>query len=302
MAHAATGYAHFMTGEWREALAAFAISEELFRDRCVGVAFMLGSVRTMLYRTLTYVGDLRVLASRVPPVLRDVERQSDDYSFVNLQTGPMAYLTLAEDEPERVREVLASASQRLPTGAFLIQHYFALQADCQVDLYVGDGAAALGRLHAAWPALRRSLLLRVQAVRIMAYEQRSRCAIAAAAGRTAARSELLTAAEADANHLGREGTPWADASSAMLHGSIAAARGNAEDARMKLEDAAHRFTSIEMELYAHSIRRRLGELVRGSQGTALASDAEAWFASSGVRNPTRMSATVLPPLPPPLRA
>ena len=296
MAHAAAGYAHYMVGEWGEARAAFIASEELFRDRCVGVAFMLGSVRIMLYRVLGFMGDLRELTARVPPVVREAERQSDNYTFVTLQTGPMCLLGLAEDQPMRIRDVLASVGDRLASGAFLIQHYFALQAECQVDLYMGDAAAALGRLHVAWPALRRSLLLRVQAVRVMAWEQRCRCAIASASGRTAARSELLAAAEGDANRLAREGTPWAEASSTMLRGSIDAARGKREDARKKFQEAAARFATIDMPLHAAASRRRLGELIGDAEGEALVRDADAWFTERGVRNPARMAAIVVPPL------
>jgi tetratricopeptide (TPR) repeat protein len=297
MAYAATGYAHYMTGEWREALAAFVSSEEFFRDRCVGVAFMLGSVRIMLYRTLQYTGDIPEIAARVPPVLRDADRQSDDYLYVNLQAGPMALLALADDRPDRIREALPSVGRKLARRAFLIQHYFALQAECLVDLYTGDATAALGRLHASWPALRRSLLLRVQAVRVMAYEQRCRCAIAAASSRMASGGELLAAATADAQRIAHEKTPWTDASSAMLLGSIAAARGDTQSARKLLDEAASRFTALDMALSAASTRRRLGELLGGDQGAAMVSDADAWFADHGVKNPARMSAILLPPLP-----
>jgi tetratricopeptide (TPR) repeat protein len=294
MAHAASGYSHYMVGEWREAKTALASAEELFRDRCLGMAFMLGSARTMLYRVLGNTGELRELAARVPSVLRDAERQSDDYSFVNLQAGPMALLGLAEDQPQRVRDALASVGERLPSGAFLIQHYFVLVAQCQLDLYVGDGAAALGRLHAAWPALRSSLLLRVQAVRVMAYEQRCRCSLSAATARTASRIDLLRSAEADANALAHEGLAWPEASAAMLQGAIFAARGQAEEAKTRLEDAVARFTALGMDLHAAATRRRLGELVGGDEGAAHIGEADAWLATEGVRNPARIAAALVP--------
>jgi hypothetical protein len=88
----------------------------------------------------------------------------------------------------------------------------------------------------------------------------------------------------------------------MLLGAIAAARGNPADACKKLEDAALRFTAIDMALYASATRRRLGELVGGTDGDALVRDADVWFASNGVRNPEQMTATVLPPLRASLRA
>ena len=294
MANAATGYAHYMVAEWEAAKGALIAAEELFRDRCVGVTFLLNSTRIMLYRVLGYLGDLRGLAAHVPPVLRDAERQSDHYSFINLQTGPMALLGLVEDEPQRVRDALAFVAMRLPSGAFLIQHYFALQAQCQLDLHYGDGAAALGRLHAAWPALRRSLLLRIQAIRIMAFEQRGRCAAFAATGRTAARAELLALAKQDADRLCREGVPWGLASGAMVHGSIAMVRGDLTAARARYEEALQRYTALGMRLHAAATRRRLGELVGGDEGAAHVAVADTWFTGEGVKNPGRLTAVFLP--------
>src|SRR5262249_9437936 len=151
------------------------------------------------------------------------------YSLVNIETGPMALLYLAADDPQRLQQANEDAAQRLARGTFLIQHYFALMGQCMLDLYRGDGAAAHGRIVAAWPALRRSLLMRVQAVRVAAVEQRCRCAIAAASSRTTSSEDLLTAAERDARALSHENLPWPKASAAMLRGSLAAARGRREE-------------------------------------------------------------------------
>ncbi|HEY2518083.1 MAG TPA: AAA family ATPase, partial [Polyangiaceae bacterium] len=294
MANAATGYAHYMVAEWEAARGALVAAEDLFRDRCVGVTFLLNSTRIMLYRVLGYLGDLRGLAARVPPVLRDAERQSDHYSFINLQTGPVALLSLVEDEPQKLRDALAFVTMRLPSGAFLVQHYFALQAQCQLDLHSGDGAAALGRLHAAWPALRRSLLLRIQAIRIMAFEQRGRCAAFAATGRTAARAELLALAGQDADRLCKEGIPWGQASGAMVHGAIALVRGDLATARVRYEEALQRYTALGMRVHAAATRRRLGELVGGDEGAAHIAVADTWFTGEGVKNPRKLTAVFLP--------
>src|SRR5262249_47920716 len=155
------------------------------------VTFQLNSVRAMLYRTLVWLGRFRELEARVPPVLRDVEKQADQYAIANVRSGPMVLLGLRDDEPHRVRDELEAANERLPRGAFLIQHYYALNSECLVDLYSGDGVAALGRIQAAWPALRRSLLLRVQTVRVIILEQKARAALTAATSRVSAKDELL---------------------------------------------------------------------------------------------------------------
>jgi hypothetical protein len=295
MAHAANGYFAYMLGHWTEARPHLQAAEEAFRDRVIGAAFQLNSCRMMLYRVLAYQGDLPELALRVPPVLREVERQSDNYSIVNLLAGPMTFLALADDAPDRVRDTLGTIGDKLPRGAFLVQHYFAVMGQCQVDLYCEDGVAALARVQDTWPALRRSLLLRVQAIRIMAYEQRARCAIAASVAR-ASSGDHLAIAERDATELAREGLEWGKASATMIRAAIAAARGRKAEAIAQFEDASRQFDAIGMALYAGACERRAGELRGGEAGEAEVRAADDHMSSRGVKRPDRMTSIFAPPL------
>ncbi|HEY2509447.1 MAG TPA: hypothetical protein VGI39_01200, partial [Polyangiaceae bacterium] len=289
MAHAATGYHHFMVGRWREAARALAEAEIFFRDRCVGYTFHLNSARTMLYRSYSFLGELRELAVRVPLVLHQARQQSDDYALVNLEAGPMIVLGLAEDEAHRTRDDLRRTSQRLPRGAFLVQHYYALCAECQIDLYEGDGAAALGRLDAAWPALRRSLLLRVQSVRVQMLEQRARSALSAALSRTSAQRDLLARAEATTKQIEREGVAWASAMAAALRAGMASAVGDPK-APEAMKAAEALLEGCHMGLHAAACRYRRGALIGGSEGEDRMREAETRFKAEGVRNVAKMAA------------
>jgi hypothetical protein len=295
MAHTATGYVQYFVGEWSGAQRSLATAEELFRDRCVGATFQLNSARIMLYRVLAFRGDLKELAGRVPAALREVEQRSDHYSIVNMEAGPMTLLALADDAPDRVRDALGAVGERLPKGAFLVQHYFAVVAQCQLDLYGGNSAAALERLEATWPALRRSLLLRVQAILIATLEQRARVAITAFVSGASRRPDLLAIAEADARKLGRLKLEWATASSTMLRGAIAAAKGEREPALALLDEAARRFDALGMTFYAAACQRRAGELRGGEAGDAVRS-ADERMSERGVKRPDRMAAIFVPPV------
>ena len=294
MVDAATGYHHFMVARWRLATEALVRSETTFRDSCIGVTFLLNSVRSMLYRALASQGKLVELAARVPTVLRDVEKQADLFAIANMRSGPMVILGLRDDEPARVREELDDANSRLPQDAFLIQHYYALLAECQLDFYASDGAAALGRLQTAWPALRRSLLLRVQTIRVLILEYRARAALTAALSRTSARNELLESVEKGAMQLEHERLPWSRAIATMLRGGLAAALGDESGATKTLEDAEKQLDAIDMRLHAAACRLRRGELVRGATGEALVREASARFTAEGVRKPEKMARLYLP--------
>jgi tetratricopeptide (TPR) repeat protein len=294
MMDAAEGYHHFMLGRWRGAVDALARAESTFRDRCVGVTFQINSVRSMLYRALALVGRLEEIATRVPPVLRDAEKQADLFAIANVRSGPMVLLGLRDDEAARAREQLDEANARLPRDAFLVQHYYALLAECQLDLYGRDGAAALGRLHAAQPALRRSLLLRVQTIRVQILEARARAALAAALSRTSARSELLTSVEKSVVQLEGENVPWAHALATMLHGGLSAARGDVIGASKTLEGAEAQLEAVDMPLHAAACRLRRGELETGDDGERLIREASARLEAEGARKPERMAGLYLP--------
>src|SRR5262249_24969687 len=149
----------------------------------------------------------------------------------------------------------------------LVQHYFCLQAEGQIDLYCGDAPSAHVRLRARWPALQRSMLLRLQVIRIVAVEQRARCAVAAAMAVPASeRGELLALADADIRRLARERVPWSVPLCGLVAACADAVRGTKKDAAQKLSDAVKGFEDAGMLLYAAVARRRLGELMGGSEG------------------------------------
>jgi hypothetical protein len=295
MAATAQGYTHYFVGEWEPAAEQLARAEEHFRDGCVGLTFELNSVRLMLYRALVYRGDLRELAGRVTAVYREADQQGDLYTRINLRAGPLTILGLAGDEPKRVRAELLEANEWLPKTRFLIQHYFSLIARTQVDLYAGEAAAAHQSVESAWPSLARSLLLRVEPIRIAALEQRGRCAVAAAA--LSEGPHPLAIAERTAKELQRHRIAWARGSASLLLGSVEAMRGRADSARAHVEQAARKFDEGQMRLYAAVARRRLGQLRGGDEGRDLVAAAEGWMHGQGVRDAAKLTRVIAPGFP-----
>src|SRR5260370_34547418 len=85
------------------------------------------------------------------------------------------------------------------TTAFHLQHFYSLLAEEQIDLYRDEARAAWERIRAQWPALARSLLLRIQLVRNEALHLRARCALALTAQtRGSERQDFHAMAERDA--------------------------------------------------------------------------------------------------------
>jgi hypothetical protein len=294
----AAGYYHYFLGEWREASQWLERAEMLFRDKCMGVAFELNSVRLMLYRALAYMGEVEELEARVPPVFREVEKQRDLYSSINLRAVPMMLVGLVQGVPERVEREVGEATQWL-ASRFLVQHYFCLVAEAQVDLYRRDGARALARMTAAWPAMKRSLLLRVQSIRIAVTDQRARAAVAAAAATHGQRREpLLARAERDAKGLLAERQGWATAVAEVVRAGIAHLRGDDVRCAQSLKAAIAGFDELHMALHAAAASVRLAALVGDAEKTPLRARAEACFDRRHVRDRSAMVAMLTPGLDP----
>jgi serine/threonine protein kinase len=290
----ASGYSHFFRGEWAAAKEWLARGEVLFRDQCVGYTFELASTRAILYRALSYTGELRELAARAEPVIRDVEARGDRYSSINLRATVRTLLGLAADEPERVAREVDEASAWLAPKRFLIQHFFCFTAQTQLDLYRGEAKSAYERAVRIWPLLRRSLLLRVRSIRISGFGLHARATLAATAAGVAAKERLLAEAERDARAMERTGQTWGVAEATVVRAGIARLRGDAAGAKAAYERAIALYDEAGMALYAAGARRRLGTLVGGADGDRLLRIADARLHAEGVKDPVRFTNVLAP--------
>src|SRR3954466_7085446 len=103
---------------------------------------------------------------------------------------------------------------------FHVQHLSSLRAHVQIDLYLGHGPTAWGRILRHWESYRRSQLQQLQMLRIEMFELRGRSALAAAQA-AANPHRFLRSAERDARRLCREGEPWSAAFAQSLRARIA---------------------------------------------------------------------------------
>ena len=129
--------------------------------------------------------------------------------------------------------------------------------------------------------------------RIVSYDVRTRCALAAAASALDPKP-LIRVAERYAKRLEREGVTWADALAHLIYAGCAAFRGDRRAGTTHLSQAIEGFTIAEMGLHAAASRWRMGELLGGDRGAALIAEARAWMTEQGIHNPTRMTAMRAP--------
>jgi len=293
LAQAAEAFLHYSLGEWAPARERFRRAERIFREQCSGVAWELANVRHFHLGCLAYLGELRRLAERGPALLEEASSRGDLLAQTSIRCGNASILWLAHDDPDGGRRDVADAVAHWSRRGFLLQHFYELSSQTQFDLYSGNPRVAWERLADRWPELERSLLLRMQRVRIEAWSLRARTALAAIPGASDPR-ELTRDAERYAHKIEREECPWGLGFVHAVRGGISSTGGDNAAAVEHLTRSAKAFEASNMRLYAQAARRRLGQLLGGDRGRALIQGADVWMASEEVQDPARLAGTLLP--------
>ncbi len=289
----ARGAATYLEGDWKEAHVHCDRACDIFRERCTGVHWEQNTASAFGLWALSHMGEIAELGRQWPRLLAEARDRGDLYAVMNLSTYLLSIVRLAAGEPDLARDEVGQAMAHWSRGGYHVQHNDQAWGMAQIELYAGRGGAAWDLITWNWPALSRSLLLRVQFIKVAMWQLRARCALAAAEGSIEPEPLLHTAA-ADARRLESEATPWSLASARLVRAALAWNRGDDVAAADLLTDAAGRFDAIPMALCAAAARRRLGVLVGGDRGAALVTAADTWMRGQEVRDPVRMTEVYAP--------
>lgn len=285
-----------MQGRWRETVALADAALAFCRRKCPGAQPETFNALLSAVHALFHLGALRDLAGRLPPLLREADERGDVLLFVLLRTGCCNAAWLAADDPAGARAEVRAAMARWPSREFHFAHYWALVAECQIDLYEGRADEAHQRIADRWAALDESHLLRIPIIRIDMWALRARAALARAATAPDPRRDLR-AAERDAQRIERERAGWSAPVARLLRAGVANLRGDTSAATEYLSAAASGFDGADMGLHAAAARRCLGQLRGGAEGAALVAAADEWMLAQNIRRPDRMAVVLTPGVP-----
>jgi hypothetical protein len=241
---------------------------------------------------MVYLGEIGEVSRRVPTLLSAALEQGNVFAATDLRTR-LNLIWLAADDPDRARAETIEALKAWPHEGFHLQHYSAMLALAQIELYTEDTEVVWKHLQGQWKALEDSLLLRIQVLRIEAMHLQARAALATAEN-SKERTLRLKIAETMAKRIASENAAWATPFASLVRAGIASRYGDKERAAKLLSEAAINFKSQDMELYAAASRRRLGEMVGGDHGYQLMTETTAWMASQRIKNPDAMTRMLAP--------
>jgi len=291
MALWARGLSSYLLGHWKEAAEYCERSTEILRDQCTGVTWEITIANRFMLTALLYLGDVVEVSRRVPQLLSAALEQGNLFAATDLRTRLNA-IWLAADDPDRARDEVIAAMTSWPRKGFHLQHYTSLVALAQIEVYTGDYEVAWKHIEGQLKALEKSMLLRIQGLRIDAMQVRGRLALASAFGEH--RAARLKIAEAVAHRIAHENMIYANPYAALIRAGIAHRRGDVDSAVTLLEKALKEFKTADMTLYAVVTRHRLGEMIGGDRGRELRAEANEWMSGQLIKNPARIMNLMAP--------
>ena len=282
-------------GEWKKATSLSEQALRILREQCVGVTWELNIAQNIVLWSLMYQGELGEVARLVPGLLADARSSGNNYVATELCTRSN-YAWLAVDKPDEGEQETMASIARWSHKGFHRQHYSALLARVQTALYRGDAHGAWRVFRDQEPMLRRSLMTKVQFIRIESLYLHGRCALAMAAAGGDARA-FLRVPRVAARRIARERMVWSDPLALLLNAGVAYLESNHALALSLLHDAAQKFERAEMRLYLAVTRRRIGALQGDAAGRACCEQSDVWFAEQDIKNPAAFTRMLAPGFP-----
>lgn len=285
----------FMSGEWRIARESSEHAESLFGITAAGMTWEVTFIRSLILWSLYYLGELDEMAQRVPAVVQGALDRGDLYTASHMLMGLPNIVWLNQEGPQRARHHISAVMRRWSSKGFHLQHYYAMLAETNIDLYQGEGIRAYERISTDWPSLHRSLLLQLPSVGSEGRHLRARSALAAAVeADTLMQKSLLSQAEKDAKYLTRRKQGWTGALALLIRAAVANIKGDTKKAIHQLESAVKELETCEMRLYAAAAHLRLSKMISGEEGAAHLEKATSFMSKQGVSEPQQMAAMLLP--------
>lgn len=296
MAKLSEGCAHYLEGRNREGMERLDRAAEMLLGGGADVVWELDTARIFGVWARFYLGRIAELSRRCEQYDKEARDRGDRYMEATIGVYPAAIALLAADNPPLARENADRSIAKWTRDGFHVQHLTWFYGIVYIDLYQGDGVAAWRTCETNRRAIERSLLLRIEHVRVDHAQIEGRAAIAAAATAQSSdeRRRLTAEALGRAATLDRIGFSWTVGVASLIRAAAASQAGDESKTIDHLKRAISRFDDESADLFAAAARRRLGALSGGDEGRELIARADGFMLEQSIKNPERMTACLAP--------
>lgn len=292
LATMAQGVCTYMIGDWQRA-AGQCEAAEIMHMQCTGAVWERITSRRFHLSSRLYMGEYNRLTAVLPGLVADATERGNLYAATDLRLR-LNLLWLVADDPVRARAEVDLAMEQWTTGGWHLQHLNALLARAAADLYQSRPVEAFCRLDDAWGSINRSVLLRIEVLRVNSHELRARAAVAAL-WRDSLPSRLRRRIERvlhqDLAVLSRIELPWVRPQVAAIRACLAAQVDDRQTAVQHLRLASEGFAQANMHGWADCAKHQLVHL---APSTTADGPPPELLAAKGVRDSQRFANLFVP--------
>jgi eukaryotic-like serine/threonine-protein kinase len=287
-----------LSGRWRESLKKAMLAVQLFRERCTGVTWEIGTATSFTFSSRWLLGEWAENARLLPSVVYEAEQNGDRYTAVTIHVVTGYHMScLASDEPDKAIDSLNPLIRNWPNLRFDVQRLYDFYARVDIALYRGQDEYAWDMVQKDWREARQSGLLRITLLKVSGLDVCGRAATAFAASFPAGSEEregMLRKTEQFARELDKTKAGYALAIGALLRAGAAISRKERTRTASLLDYAEPILEQFGLKPWLSVARIRRGRLVGGAEGQALWEKGMIWMKSQSVRKPDRLIATLAP--------
>lgn len=255
------GTLRYLDGRWTEGQRDYELGAACFAE-IPGALIEQTSTRALGALCRLQRGDLAGARAGAESLLAEARARGDVFSEFLLDATLRWFLFLCDDAPERGQEVLASIA-RWDEGVGRSAHFSLwsrLNTSTSVALYRGRVEEAWEIQEREWPALARSIFMRIRFAAHEAHFLRGRAALARAGqADPAERRPFVRVAGSMSRRLRRAPEASARAWGEVLQAGLHRLRGDEEAARVSDLAAYAGFEELDMQLHRWAARWRLSE-------------------------------------------
>jgi hypothetical protein len=265
-----------------------------YREHCTGVTWETTTAHAMLYWFLCWAGYGDQVLKELPGLLKDGAARGDMNLQVSLRL--IAYTHYAYLSLDRAEECLREchwALARWSRRGFHLQNFGAMFNLAESCLYLGDCMEARKHIMNNWPRMTRSLFLRWEVLRVVAWFQRGRVSLACWA-QNPGDASLAADVRRCIARLKRTNLPWSAPMRTTLEAGLAAGEQRTADAIRLLHTAAEGYEGVSLGAMAAAARYFAGTLEGGDSGRVRVNVAVEFFEAQGVVKPHAFVRMLLP--------
>jgi hypothetical protein len=283
------GIALFNLGRWKEAADLMQKADRELRHLPRGLPWDIGGRLSFIRMASFFTGDLERFLELVSEHQQDTKQRGDLLESTSVLLHSF-WRFLRDDDPKTASETVGHAIRQYPMPTIGESHEWpGVHLLAQLDLYCGDFVGLSARLERAWPAFKRSGILRANVWGTLFLVFRAYASLLSGkSGRPSADAKALV------KRLHRSKHEWQSGFGHALDACIALVDRKTGRARDSLDLAQEAFERHGLTLYAASARRQRGVLVGGRAGDLDVAAAEELMRAQGIVSPRRWSAMYVP--------